>query len=339
MRKYNCLSFSKFISNDFHLEPIRDEDKFEIMTIRNEQIYHLRQAKPLTLEDQKNYFSNVVSKLFEQDFPNQLLFSFFYKNEFIGYGGLVHINWIDKNAEISFVMKTKLEQDFFTFYWSNCLKLIEKVAFEEMKFHKIFTYAFDLRPHLYEMLLDSNYKEESRLKEHCFFENKYIDVVIHSKINNEIKFRKPTLDDAQLYFDWANDKSVRSNSYRTSKIDFETHINWFTSKLKDENCFMYLFQNETNEFIGQVRIQKQDDFSSIIGVSIDANQRGKGYANKIIEIASNDFLSKNDKSTIDAYIKEENIASAKGFKKAGFILKEMTNYENVKSFHYTKNTK
>lgn len=183
MRKYKCLSSSKFISNDFHLEPIRDEDKFEIMTIRNEQIYHLRQAKPLTLEDQENYFSTVVSKLFEQDFPNQLLFSFFYKNEFIGYGGLVHINWIDKNAEISFVMKTKLEQDFFSFYWSNYLKLIEKVAFEEMKFHKIFTYAFDLRPHLYEMLLENDYTEEARLKEHCYFNDNYIDVVIHTKIN------------------------------------------------------------------------------------------------------------------------------------------------------------
>jgi RimJ/RimL family protein N-acetyltransferase len=189
------------------------------------------------------------------------------------------------------------------------------------------------------MLLDSNYNVEARLKEHCFFDNKYIDVVIHSKINDQIKFRKPTLNDAQLYFDWVNDESVRSNSYNTSKIDFETHVNWFTSKLKDENCFMYLFQNESNEFIGQVRIQKQDDFSSIIGVSIDVNQRGKGYANKIIEIASNHFLSKNDKNTIDACIKEENIASAKGFEKAGFILKEMTNYENVKSFHYTKNAK
>ena len=339
MRNYKCLSVNIYISDDFHLEPIRDEDKFEIMTIRNEQIYHLRQAKLLTKEDQENYFSNIVSKLFEQDFPNQLLFSFFYKNEFIGYGGLVHINWIDKNAEVSFVMKTKLEKDFFSFYWSNYLKLIEKVAFEEMKLHKIFTYAFDLRPHLYEILIENNYKFEARFIEHCFFKNKYIDVLIHSKINHYLKFRKPTLEDAELYFDWANDESVRINSYSANKIDFETHVNWFTSKLKDENCFMYLFQNESNEFIGQIRIQKQDDFFSIISVSIDANQRGKGYSNKIIEIASNDFLSINDKNTIDAYIKEENIASAKAFEKAGFILKEITNYENVKSFHYTKNAK
>jgi hypothetical protein len=33
-----------------------------------------------------------------------LLFSFLKNGECIGYGGLVHINWIDQNAEISFMI-------------------------------------------------------------------------------------------------------------------------------------------------------------------------------------------------------------------------------------------
>jgi RimJ/RimL family protein N-acetyltransferase len=41
-----------------------------------------------------------------------------------------------------------------------------------------------------------------------------------------------------------------------------------------------------NEFIGQVRIQKQDENTAVIGISNDANHRGKGYANKMIQIAS-----------------------------------------------------
>ena len=80
--------------------------------------------------------------MFEQEKPNQLLFSFLENGKFIGYGGLVHINWLDKNAEISFVMKTELEKEYFSIYWSNYLSLIEKVAFETLNFHKIFTYAF-----------------------------------------------------------------------------------------------------------------------------------------------------------------------------------------------------
>ena len=44
-------------------------------------------------------------------------------------------------------------------------------------------YAFDLRPHLYKVLLNSNYFKDAVLKDHVFFNNNYIDVVIHSKIN------------------------------------------------------------------------------------------------------------------------------------------------------------
>jgi len=177
------LSNLIFEEGDFSLVPIRDEDKYSILEMRNEQIYHLRQAEVLTEEKQEYYFSQVVSKLFEEAKPNQILFSLLKDNEFIGYGGLVHINWIDKNAEISFIMKTELEKENFSFLWENYLSILEKVAFGDLKFHKIFTYAFDLRSHLYKVLERANFKEEARLKEHCFFDGKYIDVVIHSKTN------------------------------------------------------------------------------------------------------------------------------------------------------------
>ena len=181
MRQYKCLKNQRFEYNEFSLIPLRDEDQFSIMQWRNEQIYHLRQAKPLIEADQKNYFDNVVSKLFEQEKPSQLLFSFLKNGECIGYGGLVHINWIDRNAEISFIMETALEKGFFEYHWSIYLSLIQQVAFTEINFHKIFTFAFDLRPHLYTMLLKNDFIEEARLKEHCYFEGKFIDVLIHTK--------------------------------------------------------------------------------------------------------------------------------------------------------------
>ena len=88
------------------------------MKWRNEQIYHLRQKRPLSADDQENYFANVVNKLFDQDKPEQILFSFLQGDTCIGYGGLVHINWVDNNAEISFIMDTGLEKEHFEKYWS-----------------------------------------------------------------------------------------------------------------------------------------------------------------------------------------------------------------------------
>lgn len=181
MRNYKCLSNSTFEADTFSIVPLRYEDRLDILKWRNEQIYHLRQNKPLTVEDQEKYFNTAVDPLFSQEQPNQILFSYLENGKCIGYGGLVHINWIDKNAEISFIMNTTLEKDNFRKHWGFYLELIEKIAFQELKFHKIFVYAFNLRPHLYKALEGSGYIEDARLKEHCFFNNKFIDVLIYSK--------------------------------------------------------------------------------------------------------------------------------------------------------------
>ena len=107
-------------------------------------------------------FSSLVIFLNPEQY-NQILFSYLKNGNCIGYGGLVHIDWIDKNAEISFIMNTNLEEDHFHFHWSTYLKMIEFLAFEELSFHKLYVYAFDLRPHLYKVLLDSNYFRDAIL--------------------------------------------------------------------------------------------------------------------------------------------------------------------------------
>jgi len=155
----------------------------EIRKWRNEQIYHLRQENPLTIEDQDYYFLNIVNKLFEHEKPKQILFSFLEKNVCIGYGGLVHINWVDQNAELSFILDTKFESNFFSYYLSIFLKLIEKVAFQDLNLHKIYSYAFDIRPYLYPILESEGFIKDAVLKDHCFLNQEFKNVVIHFKIN------------------------------------------------------------------------------------------------------------------------------------------------------------
>jgi len=183
-RIYKCLNRQVQIDQQYAIVPLRSEDRYKIMQWRNEQIYHLRQNKLLTKQDQDNYFDNVIINDFENEQPAQVLFSFLKDNECIGYGGLVHINYTDRNAEISFLMDTQREKEYFEINWMKYLSLIEKTAFDELELHKIFTYAFDLRPHLYAILHKAGFTQEARLKEHCFFENKFIDVLIHAKINS-----------------------------------------------------------------------------------------------------------------------------------------------------------
>lgn len=179
--EYKILGKQFFSKNEYSIIPIRFDDRIDIMNWRNDQIYHLRQSKALTIKDQDIYFKKIVSKLFTNDFPNQLLFSYLFKDKCIGYGGLVHINWNDMNAEISFLIDTNLDKTEFDLHWSIFLQLIEEVAFEELKIHKIFVYAFDVRPYLYEVLKKNKYIKDAVLKEHCFVHNNFKDVLIYSK--------------------------------------------------------------------------------------------------------------------------------------------------------------
>lgn len=64
MEFYKVLNKQNFVSGNYSIVPIRYIDRFDIMKWRNEQIYHLRQNKPLTIQDQEVYFKTVVGKLF-----------------------------------------------------------------------------------------------------------------------------------------------------------------------------------------------------------------------------------------------------------------------------------
>jgi RimJ/RimL family protein N-acetyltransferase len=180
---YKALLNSTITNGSFSIVPIRYEDRLDIMKWRNDQIYHLRQNSILTKEDQELYFKNVINPLKDELQPSQILFSFLKNNICIGYGGLVHINWVDKNAEISFIMDTQEEKNNFELNWTNFLSLLEIITFSDLKFHKFYTYAFDLRPYLYKVLENCDFTKEATLTKHHLHEGKFIDVIIHSKIN------------------------------------------------------------------------------------------------------------------------------------------------------------
>lgn len=324
MNSYKAFQQQVFVDGNYSIVPIRFEDRMNIMKWRNEQIYHLRQAKPLTIDDQNYYFENVVSKLFEKTLPDQILFSFLENEICIGYGGLVHINWIDKNAEISFVMNTELQENNFKKYWSIYLGLIENFAFNEINLHKIYTYAFDLRPHLYEMLEDKGFKKEAVLKEHCFFNNSFIDVVIHSKfdtiIKEELFLREANEDDARLLFNWANDHDVRKNSIAQDPIIWENHLSWFKKKINSSETKIFILSNK-NKCLGQIRIDKVDSYW-LIDYSIDCIYRGQGLGTEIVSRLLDKFNFK-----LKATVRKENQPSARVFINLGFKALQTENEE------------
>lgn len=318
MDTYKVLNKQTYTNGVFSLVPLRQEDKYDIMKWRNEQMYHLRQATPLTKESQEDYFKTTIAALFENENPNQILFSYLRDGECIGYGGLVHINWIDKNAEVSFIMDTQLEEKEFSLHWCTYLKMLEYIAFRELNLHKIHTYAFDLRPHLYHAIEKAGFTREAVLKEHCLFNGEYKDVIIHSKINKDLalQYREANQDDIDLLYKWANEPTVREQSFQKEHIPYLDHKKWFENKLQDPTSIILIF-SENNNTVGQVQIALTDK-GYIIGISIDKNQRGKGLAKRMLEKASKYFWKTSDEPIL-AKIKTTNLASVNSFESAGFV--------------------
>lgn len=149
-----------------------------------------------------------------------------------------------------------------------------------------------------------------------------------------LKFRKANISDVDIIFNWANDPVVRKLSYNSEPIEYSKHVEWFNNKLNDNDSVFYVFENNTNEPIGLVRIEKSDN-EIIIGVSVDEKQRGKSYASKMLKLAADAYQSKNKKD-IHAYIKKDNFASIKSFENAGFVFVKELLIKEIPSVLYVR---
>ena len=78
----------------------------------------------------------------------------------------------------------------------------------------------------------------------------------------------------------------------------------------------------------------KDKFSWIVSINIDKEQRGKGYASKILREASGYFFHNVAEEPLFALIKKSNIASEKIFRKAGFKFEKCMLINKIDSVQY-----
>ena len=322
--QYKILPNISFSSKEFSLVPIRYEDRVQIMQWRNEQIYHLRQKYELSSSEQDNYFQTTLRSLFDKECPDQLLFSFLKDGQLLGYGGLVHINWTDKHAEISFLLNTAFSKELIREYWLKYLSLIHQVSIA-CNLHKIYTYAFDVRPWLYSILEDWGMAKEAVLESHCRINGEWKNVVIHRHFVPEISIRKAVWEDRDIILQWANDEETRKFSFDSTFIAREEHYAWYERRLTDPNTCIYICETN-NEPSAVVRFElKNADY--IISINVNPEFRKQKLSFLMLYSSIRTF---EPKKSILAYIKKNNLASAKIFEKCGFKLdaKERIEYQD-----------
>ncbi|MBI5403285.1 MAG: GNAT family N-acetyltransferase [Ignavibacteriae bacterium] len=190
MNGYRCLNTNNFEYGDYKITPVRKKDILKIKDWRNSQIDILRQKEYLTNKKQKEYFGKIIFPDFASEYPGQIIFSFLLNGKLIGYGGLVHINWEDRRAELSFLLepdrlkdRMQYRKDFTAF-----LKLMKHVAYLELNFNRLYTETFDIRKHHISVLVANRFYPEGRMKKHVLIKNKFIDSLIHGNLKEYEKF-------------------------------------------------------------------------------------------------------------------------------------------------------
>jgi hypothetical protein len=183
---YKCLKCNFLNNNHFEIKPISIDDIEQIRVWRNKQMRVLRQKKIISKSDQISYFNDKLLPAFSQEYPNQIIFSYFKDKILVGYGGLVHISWEDKRSEMSFLLNPELTEieNIYEQYFSIFIDFMKEVNFSILDFHKLFTETYSHRFFHISILEKSGFELEGVLRDHIIIDKKYFNSLIHSIIKN-----------------------------------------------------------------------------------------------------------------------------------------------------------
>ena len=132
-----------------------------------------------------------------------------------------------------------------------------------------------------------------------------------------VSLRKATMEDMDLLYKWANDTTVRENSFNTEPIPYENHIKWFNKMMNDESVLQFILMEDDTP-VGQIRLNIEASEAEI-GYSIAADYRGHGYGHQILQLVKSEVKNHYPEiKTLVAKVKPDNVASNKLFQKEGY---------------------
>ena len=137
-----------------------------------------------------------------------------------------------------------------------------------------------------------------------------------------LRLRKVCQADCQSLFAWANDPEVRQRSIHTSSISWDTHVAWFAHKQEDSNCLHFIAESVEGLPVGQIRFDirtvETEQQEAEISLSLDVNQRGKGYGVLLITEGMTALFQSAPVRWAHAWVQPDNLPSQRAFLRAGF---------------------
>ena len=181
MKRYSRMPHSEIRNRLMSLTAVQPEHIESIRQWRNEQMDVLRQAHPISVDEQSTYFDRVIWPDMDSATPLQILVSIHFNAEVIGYGGIVHLSWVDLRGEVSFLIRTELMNDPAAVdrLFSNYLTLIKQLAFRDLGLRRLSTETFAHRTDIIALLERNGFVREGRMREHVLVSGVPTDSLIH----------------------------------------------------------------------------------------------------------------------------------------------------------------
>ena len=182
--RYKILQQTNLSLGKITFRPIQLDQIEQIRLWRNAQKKILRQTKEISKYEQKCYFRDKVFTQLDIHFPAQILIGIEWRGKFVGYGGLVHIDWNSRKAEVSFLLDTEIREEskLFIEIFSSYLSLIQIMAFEHLALNRIYTETYSFRTSVISTLNANDFLLEGTLRKSYFWEGRFFDSLIHSKL-------------------------------------------------------------------------------------------------------------------------------------------------------------
>jgi RimJ/RimL family protein N-acetyltransferase len=178
---------SEIREGSMSISAIQPEHIESIRVWRNEQMDVLRQAHPISPDEQVAYFDRMIWPDMDSATPRQILVSILLNGEFVGYGGIVHLSWTDLRGEVSFLIKTDLMKSPATVdrLFSDYLTLIKQLAFRDLGLRRLSTETFAHRTDIIPLLERNGFVREGRMREHVLVNGVPTDSLIHGCLSHD----------------------------------------------------------------------------------------------------------------------------------------------------------
>ncbi|PIN76962.1 hypothetical protein COV17_00215 [Candidatus Woesearchaeota archaeon CG10_big_fil_rev_8_21_14_0_10_36_11] len=183
-------------SRNCYLSSLEYSDLEFIKKWRNEQIDIIRQSKPLTSQNQEEYWERIANS------TTEILFAILdLAGTFIGYCGFTNICSLSSRAELSFLLDTEIQEgsEKYLHIFEDVLRMLLEYGFERLNFNRLFSETHCFRERHLMVLEKVGFVKEGVLRNHVYKKNKFHDSIIHSVLREE-------------YFGYQKNRSVQDGT-------------------------------------------------------------------------------------------------------------------------------